>query len=159
MKLYKHMALFLAALLATVPVLGGCAPSVGGNDYAVSGAQGGYDVQYGTVQSVRMVKINNESDGKTAVGAVGGGVLGGVLGNMIGGGKGNTLATVIGAGAGALLGGAGSQAVGNQTGVEVTVKLDSGRTMAVVQGADISFATGQRVRVMIGQGTTRVVPQ
>ena len=41
MKLYKHMALFLAALLATVPVLGGCAPSVGGNDYAVSGAQGG----------------------------------------------------------------------------------------------------------------------
>ena len=75
MKLYKHMALFLAALLATVPVLGGCAPSVGGNDYAVSGAQGGYDVQYGTVQSVRMVKINNESDGKTAVGAVGGGVL------------------------------------------------------------------------------------
>ena len=154
MKLYKHMALFLAALLATVPVLGGCAPSVGGNDYAVSGAQGGYDVQYGTVQSVRMVKINNESDGKTAVGA-----LGGVLGNMIGGGKGNTLATVIGAGAGALLGGAGSQAVGNQTGVEVTVKLDSGRTMAVVQGADISFAPGQRVRVMIGQGTTRVVPQ
>ena len=50
-------------------------------------------------------------------------------------------------------------AVGNQTGVEVTVKLDSGRTMAVVQGADISFAPGQRVRVMIGQGTTRVVPQ
>ena len=79
MKLYKHMALFLAALLATVPVLGGCAPSVGGNDYAVSGAQGGYDVQYGTVQSVRMVKINNESDGKTAVGAVGGGVLEGLL--------------------------------------------------------------------------------
>ena len=34
-----------------------------------------------------------------------------------------------------------------------------GRTMAVVQGADISFAPGQRVRVMIGQGTTRVVPQ
>ena len=66
---------------------------------------------------------------------------------------------MIGAGAGALLGGAGSQAVGNQTGVEVTVKLDSGRTMAVVQGADISFAPGQRVRVMIGQGTTRVVPQ
>lgn len=49
--------------------------------------------------------------------------------------------------------------MGNQTGVEVTVKLDSGRTMAVVQGADISFAPGQRVRVMIGQGTTRVVPQ
>ena len=79
MKLYKHMALFLAALLATVPVLGGCAPSVGGNDYAVSGAQGGYDVQYGTVQSVRMVKINNENDGKTAVGAVGGGVLEAIL--------------------------------------------------------------------------------
>ena len=159
MKLYKHTALFLAALLVTVPVFGGCAPSVGGHDYTVSGAQEGYEVQYGTVQSVSTVKINNENDGKTAIGAVGGGVLGGVLGNMIGGGRGNTLATVIGAGAGALLGGAGSQVVGNQTGVQVTVKLDNGRTLAVVQGADISFAPGQRVQVITGHGTTRVVPQ
>lgn len=159
MKLYTPTALLLAALLVSAPVLGGCAPSVGGNDYAASGAQASYNVQDGTVQTVRMVKINNDNDGKTAVGAVGGGVLGGVLGSMIGGGKGNTLATVIGAGAGALLGGAGSQAVGNQTGVEVTVKLDNGRTIAVVQGADISFTPGQRVRVMTGQGTTRVVPQ
>lgn len=159
MKLYRHTALLLTALLVTMPVVSGCAPSVGGNDYAVSGAQGAYDVQYGTVQSVRVVKINNDNDGKTAIGTVGGGVLGGVIGNLFGAGKGNTIATVVGAGAGALLGAAGSQAVGNQTGVEVTVKLDNGRTMAVVQGADIHFAPGQRVRVMSGHGTTRVVPQ
>lgn len=159
MNLYKNVAwLLAAALIFSVPLVG-CAPMVGGNDYAVSGAQGAYNVEYGTVTSVRMVKINNEGDGKTAIGAVGGGVLGGVLGNLFGAGKGNTLATIIGAGAGAMLGAGASQAVGNQSGVEVTVKLDNGKTLAVVQGADMSFAPGQRVRILRGEGTTRVVPQ
>ena len=160
MKYSTGMALLLSgSLLLSAPMLSGCAPMVGGNDYAVSGAQSGYTVQYGTVVSVRTVKINASSDGKTAVGAVGGGVLGGVLGNMVGGGKGNTLATVVGAGAGALLGAGVSQHTGSQTGIEVTVKLDNGSTLAVVQGADMSFTSGQRVRVMQGGGTTRVVPQ
>ena len=149
----KHVAV---CMLALAMLSAGCT-NYSGNTYSGSQVRSAQTVQYGTVVSVQPVTL--EEDRPAVLGTVGGGVVGGVLGNMIGGGKGNTLATVIGAGAGALLGGAGSQAVGNQTGVEVTVKLDSGRTMAVVQGADISFAPGQRVRVMIGQGTTRVVPQ
>lgn len=158
MKLHTCTALFLGALLVGAPVLGGCAPKVGGNDYTASGAQSSYKVQYGTVESVRTVSINNDSDAKTAVGAVGGGVVGGILGSMVGGGRGRTLATVVGAGAGALAGGAASGAVGNQAGVEVTVRLDSGGVIAVVQGADINFTPGQRVHIITGHGSTRVAP-
>lgn len=159
MSISKVSALLLAASLSVTPMLTGCAPSVGGSDYAVSGAQGGYDVLYGTVESVRMVKINNQQSPNSAIGTAGGAVAGGVLGNLFGGGSGKTVATVAGALAGAALGNVGAKAIGNQTGVEVTIRLDNGRVMAVVQGADISFAAGQRVKILQGEGTTRVVPQ
>jgi len=42
--------------------------------------------------------------------------------------------------------------------VEVEIQLDNGRIISVVQGADISFAPDQRVKVLRGSGTTRVVP-
>ena len=142
---------FLALLLMASPLAGGCTPRVGGNDYVVSGAQGSYDVEYGTVVSFRHVRINNESSGKELIGAGAGGVLGGVLGNAIGGGSGRTIATVVGA--------LGANNMGNQNGVEVVVKLDSGRTLAVVQGADMTFTPGQAVMVMRGNGKTRVAPR
>ena len=121
---------FLALLLMASPLAGGCTPRVGGNDYVVSGAQGSYDVEYGTVVSFRHVRINNESSG-----------------------------TVVGALGGAALGAAGANNMGNQNGVEVVVKLDSGRTLAVVQGADMTFTPGQAVMVMRGNGKTRVAPR
>lgn len=156
----KSVALLLAAaLMLSAPVLSGCSPQVGGTDYATSGAQGGYDVVYGTVVSVRTVKINNDSTASTALGTIGGGVVGGIIGNMFGGGHGKTLTTLGGVLAGAALGNVGSSALGSQTGVEVTVDLDNGKTMAVVQGADMTFRPGQRVKILRGQNTTRVVPQ
>lgn len=159
MKISKISALLLTLSIGIAPVMTGCTPKVGGSDYAVSGAQGAYDVLYGTVEGVRMVKINNDQSSNAAVGTAGGAVIGGVLGNLFGGGSGKTVATVAGALAGAAIGGAGTQAIGNQTGVEVTIRLDSGRVMAVVQGADMAFAPGQRVKILQGEGTTRVVPQ
>ncbi len=155
----KTFPAFLALLLMASPLAGGCTPRVGGNDYVVSGAQGSYDVEYGTVVSFRHVRINNESSGKELIGAGAGGVLGGVLGNAIGGGSGRTIATVVGALGGAALGAAGANNMGNQNGVEVVVKLDSGRTLAVVQGADMTFTPGQAVMVMRGNGKTRVAPR
>ena len=157
MKNNKISALLMSVLVLSFLAAGGCAPKVGGSDYSAGSAQQAYTVEFGTVHSVRMVKIN-DSNVNTAVGAVGGGVLGGVIGNMFGGGKGNTLATIGGALAGAAAGGAAGQAVGNQDGVEVTVALDNGKTVVVVQGADMAFSPGQRVRVTQGDGKTRVSP-
>lgn len=43
-----------------------------------------------------------------------------------------------------------------QNGIEITVRLDSGRLIAITQAADESFRVGDRVRVLSGGGTTRV---
>jgi outer membrane lipoprotein SlyB len=41
-------------------------------------------------------------------------------------------------------------------GVEVTVLLDSGKYMAIVQEANEAFRAGDRVRVLSGRTSTRV---
>lgn len=127
----KTLPALLALLLIASPLAGGCTPRVGGSDYAVSGAQGSYDVEYGTVVSFRHVRINDENSGKELIGAGAGGVLGGVLGNAHRRRKrphhrhGGRRPRRCRAGRG------GSQQIGNQTGVEVVVRArqrpDSGR--------------------------------
>jgi outer membrane lipoprotein SlyB len=57
---------------------------------------------------------------------------------------------------GGLGGAAAEEAVTRQRGVEITVKLDSGRMIAITQAADEEFKVGERVRVLSGGGTTRV---
>jgi outer membrane lipoprotein SlyB len=46
--------------------------------------------------------------------------------------------------------------VTRQQGLQITVRLDSGRTIAVTQAADEAFRPGDRVRVLSGGGVTRV---
>lgn len=53
-------------------------------------------------------------------------------------------------------GAAAEEAVTRQDGVEITVKLDSGRVLAITQAADEEFRVGDRVRVLTGGGVTRV---
>jgi outer membrane lipoprotein SlyB len=77
---------------------------------------------------------------------------------MIGDGRGRTLATMGGAVLGAGAGHAGSRAMQGQSGLEITVRMDSGEIIAITQGADLIFSQGQRVQVVSGSGATRVVP-
>ena len=51
---------------------------------------------------------------------------------------------------------AAEEAVTRKDGVEITVKLDSGRVLAITQAADEEFRVGDRVRVLTGGGVTRV---
>ena len=44
----------------------------------------------------------------------------------------------------------------SETGLQITVKLDNGEVLAIVQGSDESFAPGERVRVLRGHGSARV---
>ena len=91
------------------------------------------------------------------IGTVGGGVVGGVLGNMVGGGRGKTLATIAGAALGAAGGYAGEKALTKQNGLEITVELENGQQLSVVQAADQPFSPGERVRVLRGSdGSARV---
>jgi outer membrane lipoprotein SlyB len=48
------------------------------------------------------------------------------------------------------------EGVMSKEGLEITVKLDNGRMIAVTQEADEQFRVGERVRVLSGGGVTRV---
>lgn len=147
----KPLAVVLIA--ASSLVLAGCPAGLGGKDYSRSQARTVQEVQMGVVESVREVRIEGT---KTPVGAGAGAVVGGVAGSTVGGGRGSVVGTAVGAVLGGLGGAAAEESVTRQKGLEITVKLDSGRLLAITQAADEEFRVGDRVRVLSGGGVTRV---
>lgn len=145
-----------AALAGTVLVLGlgGCASGLGGDTYSRGEARRAMTVQYGVVEAVRPVRLEGT---KSPVGAVAGAAVGGIAGSGIGEGRGSAIATVIGAVAGGLAGAALEEGATRSAGVEVTVRLDNGQVLAVVQDDHgEGFRPGESVRVVRDGGTTRV---
>lgn len=142
-----------ALLVAAMIALAGCASGTGGKDYSRAQTRSVQEVQMGVVESVRDVKIEGT---KTPIGAGAGAVVGGVAGSTVGAGKGSVVGAAVGAVIGGLGGAAAEEAITRQKGVEITVKLDSGRLIAVTQAADEAFRVGDRVRVLSGDGATRV---
>jgi outer membrane lipoprotein SlyB len=140
-------------LTAAVVSLVGCASGTGGKDYSRAQTRTVQEVQMGMVESVREVNIEGT---KTPIGAGAGAVVGGVAGSTVGSGKGSVVGAAVGAVLGGLGGAAVEEGVTRNKGVEITVKLDSGRLIAITQSADETFQVGDRVRVLSGSGTTRV---
>ena len=143
----------IAVAAASVAVLGGCASSMSGGAYSREQARQVQEVQMGVVESVRHVKIEGT---KSPVGTGAGAVVGGIAGSNIGSGKGSTVGTILGAVAGGVAGSMIEEGVMSKDGLEITVKLDSGRMIAVTQEADEQFRVGERIRVLSGGGVTRV---
>ena len=137
----------------TVLLLSGCAGGVGSGDYERTQTRGVQEVQMGVVESVREVKIEGT---KSGIGTAAGAVVGGVAGSEIGRGKGSVVGSVLGAVVGGVAGSAVEEGTTKQKGLEVTVKLDGGRMIAVTQAADEQFKVGDRVRILSGGGVTRV---
>ncbi len=143
----------ISILLATV-LVAGCASSKSGEAYTRDQARQVLTVELGVVEFVKPVKVEGS---KSGIGAAAGGIIGGVAGSTIGGGKGSTLAALGGAIGGALVGNVAEEKITNFDGLEITVKLDSGKVIATVQADDVLFVVGDRVRVLTGRdGTTRV---
>ena len=140
-------------LEAAIVSLAGCASGTGGKDYSRAQTRTVQEVQMGIVESVREVNIEGT---KTPIGAGAGAVVGGVAGSTVGSGKGSVVGAAVGAVLGGLGGAAIEEGVTRNKGVEITVKLDSGRLIAITQTADETFQVGDRVRVLSGGGTTRV---
>lgn len=103
-----------------------------------------HTVQTGEVIYVREVTIEGEAGG---AGALGGGALGFAVGNMAQG-RGRSVARAGGAVAGAAAGTAIERRVTTRAGVEVTVELESGEVIVVIQAADEVFHVGDSVRVL-----------
>ena len=146
----KKMTAALALLVAFS--LTGCANTdvFSGDVYTASQAKEARSITYGTIVSVRPVKIQAENQG--IVGGIGGGALGGIAGNAIGGGRGQAIATVVGALAGAVGGSKIEEKMSQVNGAELVIKKDDGQEIVVVQKADSSFVAGKRVRI-VGVGS------
>ena len=155
----KHSSLFaLAFATASALVLTGCVESISGNTFSRDEARMAQEMYEGTVIDVREGKVEGSQSG---VGAIGGGAMGGAVGSTIGGGSGNVVATVGGAVLGAIAGNAVEKGATGAKALQITVKLDTnGKNIVVTQGADINFAVGQRVRVVVfpNGGKSRVQP-
>jgi outer membrane lipoprotein SlyB len=135
-------------------LLGACAyPPAGSADYRGYEVRGEQSVRFGVVESVRAVRITPQD---TGVGAASGAALGAVAGSTVGGGSGQVAGAIGGALLGGIIGQNVEQQANQKNGMEITVLLDSGKYISVVQGADEPFQAGDRVRILSGPGGTRV---
>ena len=136
-KSWKGVSVIAIAALAVL-TLSGCPSSMSGAAYSRSEARTAMAVQSGYVESERAVQIEGtktigHSTRSHALGAIGGAVLGGLGGAAV------------------------EEATTQRAGIEITVRLDDGRVVAVTQAADETFNPGERVNIVTAaDGTARV---
>ena len=147
----KFSNLFLIAFLSVF--LAACASSNSGEVYSRDDARKVQTVKTGVVESVRPIRLEGT---KSPIGTVAGGAIGGIAGSSVGGGRGSAIAAVIGAVAGGLAGSAIEEGVTRKDGLEITVKLDGGSMIAIVQEADEQFKPGDKVRIVENADNSRV---
>jgi outer membrane lipoprotein SlyB len=103
------------------------------------------------------------STGPANLGGVLGGVAGLALGSKVGEGAGRTIATIGGAILGSIFGSRMEQRMSSQPVMQITVRLQDGRIIAVVE-REFQFQPGQEVQVIYSpgswnqHGTVRVLP-
>jgi len=145
--------LSLAVVLALA--MAACVPVPGPNVYGPGQAARVQSVEFGVVDSVRDVRIAGY---QTGVGTVSGAMVGSIAGSYAGGSwNANAVGSIIGAILGGVIGGAMEEGATQRQGVEITVRMDSGALVAVVQDAEEPrFKPGDRVRVLSDGVMTRV---
>ena len=149
----KRILVIGTALVASVLV--GCAtPGLGGGNYTRAQARGEQSVRLGVVENVRDVVIDARD---TGTGTLAGAALGGIAGSTLDGGhNANAAGAIAGAVVGGIIGSNVEKNANDRRGVEVTVRLENGKLIAVTQEKDEEFRVGDRVRILSGQGATRV---
>ena len=158
MKAPRLVGITIAVLTGFAAVAGsGCTSASGRKVVPHSHSGQMFRVELGTVLTVREVLIEGSAD--TNVGQWGGAIMGGALASGIGGGGlGTRVASAAGAVGGMVAGREVEKAVTKADGYEIVVQLDNGDQIMVVQEIDKgTFFDGDRVRVMVGQGTTEVL--
>jgi outer membrane lipoprotein SlyB len=152
--LMKFLPVVVAILLT------GCASGLTSSAYSRDQARRAMEVQIGSVEHIREVKIEGTATGRgLSVGASAGGMVGAIAGLGAGNGRGSLVGSIIGSVAGGLIGAAAEESVTARDGIEITVRLDNGKLLAVTQEKDQAevFNVGDRVRVLSDGSVTRVV--
>ncbi|MBI5059356.1 MAG: glycine zipper 2TM domain-containing protein [Nitrosomonadales bacterium] len=140
-------------MLGLVVAVAGCASSKSGDTYTRDEARRVQNVQMGVVEGSRPIKIEGT---KSGIGTGAGAIVGGIAGSSTGQGKGSSIGAVLGAVAGGVVGAAAEEGFTREEGMEITVRLENGRLISVVQGGKEQFQPGDRVRVLGSGGETRV---
>jgi len=138
--------------LVAVLTLGGCTnmhtptdTSRSGTVYPQSTSSSSAYTQYGVVQSIDLVRVDNTGIG---VGAIAGAVVGGIVGSQVGGGRGNTAATVIGAAGGAYAGHELEKRNQQQSDAyKLSIRMRDGSYQTVTQTTKPDIRVGDRVQV------------
>lgn len=143
----KKSTLAAVALLATF-TLSGCANTdiYSGDVYTSAQAKEARSISYGTIVSVRPVKI--QANNQSVLGTIGGGALGGIAGSAVGDGRGQAIATAVGAIAGAMIGSTVEEKATQVASLELVIRKDDGKEIVVVQKKDDGFVAGKRVRIV-----------
>lgn len=150
MKQHAFRSAAIATIAAFALALGGCATPVPGGYYAAPPQS----METGVVENVRPIAFQGPD---TGLGTLGGAALGGWAGSGIGSGSGNAAAIVGGILLGSIIGNAVERDANRRAGVEVTVRLDAGRMIAVVQDdTGEALRPGDRIRVLSDGYRTRV---
>ena len=145
---------FPTFIIATLSILlASCASSNSSSVYSRDDARKVQTVRTGVVESVRTVLLEGT---KSPIGTAAGGAIGGIAGGSIGSGRGSSIGAVIGAVAGGIAGAAIEEGFTRKDALEITIKLSGGGLVAIVQEADEQFNPGDSVRIVEGNGTSRV---
>ena len=152
--------LILTAISISLLTVGltGCVSGLQGSTYSRSEARQVQEVEFGTVLSTNPVVIEGKQSG---AGQLPGAIIGGVAGSSVGEGKGQQIFTILGAVGGAVVGSMIEEQATRTQGLELTIKMDSGKTLSIVQEVDNVnvFREGQRVRVLTQGALARVSPE
>ncbi|MGL5007738.1 MAG: glycine zipper 2TM domain-containing protein [Plesiomonas sp.] len=142
-----------AALILGVCALSGCANTdmYSGNVFSGQDAKMVQNVSYGTIISVRPVRIQDDQQQGSSLGGLGGAVIGGLLGSEVGGGIGRDIATTAGAIAGSVVGSNVGNRLDQTEGLEMVIRKSNGQNIVVVQQAAPGFVPGARVQ-LVGNG-------
>ncbi|MED7788662.1 hypothetical protein [Francisella sp. 19X1-34] len=149
MKKHTYLTIFLLSIFLT---------SCSSTDPSYSANSVGQvsQVEQGKILDIQKVNIKGSNNAGTRVGGLAGG-LGGALA-----GSGNIFTSIAGSIGGALVGGiaggATQEAITSSKGYQFTIKLNSGKTFAILQEDNNNLKVGDQVTVYISGNNTRIVP-
>ena len=151
------IGIFLSISLVCLS-LTGCVSGLEGSSYSRSEARQIQQVEFGAILSTKPVIIEGQ---RTDWGELSGVIIGGIAGSSVGEGKGQQIATTLGAIGGAVAASVVEEKATRVQGLELTVKMDSGKILSIVQEVDEinQFQKGQRVRVLMQGSLARVSPE
>ena len=143
------------ALISTSLIITGCTTPDSANVYSKSEMRRPAKVRSGVIEQIRPVKMEDAM----GVGVVSGAAIGGIAaGSSIGRGNGSLIAGIAGALLGGILGDKIERGVVRKEALEITVRMQNGERLVIVEDADIALHAGQSVDVIDDGKTARVVP-